>query len=449
MASIYNNRIYSKLAPTHQSVRYPLGYYIPGIPHLFNGSNLIKGTVLLATCLISVSVVLFMLVGHVWADLAIDSDSAQNIDLLRLRLRQAIPFKIIVSALSILGVFYTVRENLIDLSKNFKNLNLDKKANNLVPSISFSYCISVASLLVLIFYTSLIPKEVERPLEIKMEFVDNPDTPPVPPTKAKRLAKKNARNTGQHRKKQPVAPGKYVPNAPKTLVRNNKAIKKKTRKSVKSGVKHSAKPQKKTPYKKPTPKKTPVKKTTPKQVTPKPKPKSSSSVTKSLPQFKPKQVSSQSASNPSPKSNPSRSGQTAPRGVKLPVFSKASSQSGTPYQSSGNSNPNNNRGPGTLAARASVDYSGYIRDLQRRISNTWVPTHHASRDFVKVIFNVYKNGRLEPGSIRVLSATSPEAEKAAIKAVLDSAPSFRPLPPGAANKIAIEFKFSKMGVSSN
>jgi hypothetical protein len=66
---------------------------------------------------------------------------------------------------------------------------------------------------------------------------------------------------------------------------------------------------------------------------------------------------------------------------------------------------------------------------------------------VIVRFQLYKNGKLVPGSLRATYSNNPEVEKGAIKSVLDASRYFLPLPEGAAEKVDVEFKFTKTGVS--
>ncbi len=87
----------------------------------------------------------------------------------------------------------------------------------------------------------------------------------------------------------------------------------------------------------------------------------------------------------------------------------------------------------------SVDFGPYMADLQRRIKRVWFPPKADRSKRVKVVFKVYKDGRVS--HLKVLKSSGvAKADVAALKAVEKAAP-FWDLPEGAPSDVDIEFTF--------
>ena len=106
----------------------------------------------------------------------------------------------------------------------------------------------------------------------------------------------------------------------------------------------------------------------------------------------------------------------------------------------GNPDANNNPGKApSVAAESSPDFGPYMADLQRRIKRAWFPPKGNESKRVVVIFKVHRGGELS--NLRLDHASGVAvADQAALKAVENAAP-FRPLPPGSADDVDIQFTF--------
>ena len=72
-----------------------------------------------------------------------------------------------------------------------------------------------------------------------------------------------------------------------------------------------------------------------------------------------------------------------------------------------------------------------------------VGSAHEKNDKVIVLFKITREGKLMPGSLKVQSASTPQAQRNAIQAINLAAPYFRPLPNGAPNFVTIDFTFTE------
>ncbi len=107
-------------------------------------------------------------------------------------------------------------------------------------------------------------------------------------------------------------------------------------------------------------------------------------------------------------------------------------------------NPNvskkNNSAQEKKSSETSVDFAPFMKKLQRDIKLNWKPPKKNESNRVVLLFTVSKNGKVS--NIKVLKSSGyKDVDKAAIKAVKDTAP-FQPLPAEFEdNQVDIHFKF--------
>ncbi len=126
-------------------------------------------------------------------------------------------------------------------------------------------------------------------------------------------------------------------------------------------------------------------------------------------------------------------------GVQGKQTSNAGATMGT-ISSLGNPGPGNKNNPPGVDAIKDPDFGPYMKDLQRKIKQSWQPPRGNESKRVVVVFRVAHNGELE--QIKVTkSSGEPTADDAAIQAIQRIFP-FRPLPPEYTEEnIDIEFTF--------
>ncbi|MBS2002056.1 MAG: TonB C-terminal domain-containing protein [Cyanobacteria bacterium SZAS LIN-5] len=87
-----------------------------------------------------------------------------------------------------------------------------------------------------------------------------------------------------------------------------------------------------------------------------------------------------------------------------------------------------------------VDFGPYMANLQRNIKRSWFPPQRQESRRVVVRFNIDRGGELS--NLKVLKSCGVAvADQAAINAVENAAPNFKPLPAGAPPEVTIEFTF--------
>ena len=428
--------------------------FIPGLPHLKNKKQETKGIVLLCCFAFSLLTVFFVLIPGIstFFGQIIFSKSDGNYSALLKALDFPLSFRLLFSSCIISLVLYLIRENHIDLKKQFCNLEKDRQPTLFAGSISGAYLANISFLVIVFAYVllfSFIPPKKQKTLDIKIDVLQTANNPyqKRPPKKApadaKLVDRQNAINSGKFTKDKPPIPGN---SAPKTT---------KGRRSQKSRKSSSSKPsQNSSPYKRQSQNKQQNKqKAAPKRFFPKMRGSSSgkpSNKKTPLPKFTPK-------ASEKPILTSSNSSYSVPAqpigGFQSSSASSSSSYSAPVIPSSAgsyrtgdgfaNTNPNNNpNGPVTVAARKEVNYSAYMADIERRITQAWKMIDRVEDNKVIVLFRVAKNGSLITSSLRTISSTNSEAEASARQAIFDASPGFRPLPPGAPSSIPIEFTFT-------
>lgn len=438
--------------------------YIPGLPHLLQGQQVIKGLLLFIAFLFSlISIFFFINIGF-WVELwqLWCIESCQNLFKItdtvffNKLLNISLILRLSIITVNAVLIAYLFQINKEDLQFKFQSHELDKKPSIFSGSLSFAYVqTSVLTLFILIygiFYFT--PPLVEVPLELV--FTDNPNAQVAKPQKTNRLAKQNAENTGRNIKKKQLAPGRVRPNQAITPEKNkysNNKSQKQNRQTTPFQNKRNTKPRPKSQAK---PLKYP-KKPTPRP-TPKPKPKKPVSKKPSTTWVKPKPKyvqqtqkrpqQAQQASKPAQQSNPSPQGGRT--GTYSPIYNRRPTTNNQVrgVAGSGNSAPNSKQGPGTLKARKSVNYGPYNKFLEQLIHGKWrAARNDSSPDKVLVSFKINRDGSIKANSIKVKSSNSPQATTKALKAIQDSAPFIRPLPAGAPSYINIDFSFKETGLS--
>jgi len=96
--------------------------------------------------------------------------------------------------------------------------------------------------------------------------------------------------------------------------------------------------------------------------------------------------------------------------------------------------------------RKDIDYMSYMQDLQRCIQTRWRPSSPPSDlNRVTVSFQVLRDGSLVKDSVKITSSTATkDAEQAALNVINDgSSTCFRLLPEGAAERVTINFTFTR------
>lgn len=457
MNSKYSEGIYSRFSSAEEREFSPLMDWLPGVPHILKWKQVFRGVGLFCATIFGFVSAVFILCLPLlnWSDFKV-----------------SLWFRLAYLFGTLLLYLYLVSENRKDIDKKFRRFELDNKARVFAPSMGFSYlfCSSCCFVLLIFSLIHFIPIYKETPFELKLDFVDNPhvEKEPEAPKDAKRLAKQNAVDSGKSVKNKEHAPGKYIENTP---IGAKKGSGQRSQASSVSSPNPAnlSKPSKSSQASKESqqakPSKTQNKQDLLPMPFPRPKLSDSSSSGEVLPKFKPKTTTdyTNQQSNSSNASSSNNSSSNSPKqiayagsnggvpGVKGPVLSSVNSTGGgggTPQ--SGNAFPNNNpNGPGTLAAkRTDIDYGPYMRSLQRAIEEVWKPAGTDGSDLVIVNFNLKKNGQLVMDSLEAIKSTSKDAEKAALKAIIDASPRFRPLPDGAPDIIKVEFKFAKTGLTS-
>jgi TonB family protein len=135
----------------------------------------------------------------------------------------------------------------------------------------------------------------------------------------------------------------------------------------------------------------------------------------------------------------SRGGSSGPAMMVAPSIPRAAGGGGGDGVR-GNPDANNNPGKApAVSAQADVDFGPYMNDLQRRIKRAWFPPKGQESRRVVVIFKVHRGGELSNLRLDHASGVA-SADQAALKAVENAAP-FRPLPPGSADDVDIQFTF--------
>jgi|GEM_PF-4977174 len=439
--------------------------YIPGIPHLTYSRQHAKGCLMLLAFVVASSIVLLLAL----LDLLPDSILVNLILFFGSGLSLA--FRLCYGLLAIGLIVYLFQENKKDLESSFSHCEIDKRSRLFAPSISSSFLLGIILIASLaLFYIILSLQPVEKEVPVVIEFVQNPSTEQVKPPQASKIADQNANDSGRHIPQQQVAPGRSTSsNQPITPNLGSGKPQKQNN------------PQKAQPIQKPTPSLSKPKPRTNQppskqaQNNPKPKPialrppsrppqvKIANNAPPILPNFKPKanstEGSSKQANNSTTSNNSSRkikairkssgssSNNSSTRRVPVrPILGSSQSEgfSSGGQAGNGNTNPNSN-GQGSIAARKDIDWGPYIKDIQRRIRGAWKPPSNISERNNKVIlkFSVRKDGRLVPGSIKIISSPNITEERAGIEAVLKAAPSFRPLPDQSMKQVTIDFTFTR------
>ncbi len=417
---------------------FDFSFWVPGLPHILNDQQIEKGFVLLISAFSIIISLLFLIFSNIVCPKACQISLANILNISPLALKSlfeaSIGFKIACASLLIILFSYLLNYSNQDFEKRFKLFELDKKPNVLAPSISTAYIIFLSIFSCFFTYGIFHFVPLKKEIPIDLIYYDNPivKKEEKQPPKTKNLGPQNVKDSGQKIKNEKLQPGKYRKNRP---VNNIKEEKVKT-------------PQKQSKSIKIEP--------------PKPKSQTKPSETRdnTLKKFKPKlseegenSADKSSNSNPTPKQiSQQSSNSNSSNNIRTPVLSNKSSSASSSDQSAGSGNvPSNNpNGDGTIATRKSpVDYGPYKRDIQARIQRAWKPSSDSKDDFVKVEFQLYKNGQIVANSLKIIQATNKEASNVALKAIMDAAPSFRPLPEGSADKIIVRFEFTKTGISSS
>ncbi len=417
---------------------------LPGLAHIALSPQKTKGAVMLAGALLCIQVLVALLILPAFGEGILKSLPTG------LEFLNSTPFsfalRVGLSACFGLLLFYLYAESAKDLASHFNEGYLDRKTTLFAPALSGASLFHCALFLALLFLGvfRLAPIEIENVLEMEpVDVIMNPPNTKVqnPPENTKRISDQNAQNSGKAAKELPL----NTQNASKNG--NNQA----ERKTIysKPAQESQANSQNNSPYQQKPSKQS--------QAAP-PQPKALARKQPMLPLFKPQNddersvldngqvgasASAQSAKSISSLSGGGGGGASSRKGV-APVLGgrEGSNTTGRGTANSElNSNPN---GPVTVAARKSVDYGPFMRDLQRRIQGAWKPG--TKNGEVSIRFKLNKNGSLIPGSVAIIRGGEPEAEAAARKAIMDAAPGFRPLPEGSADLVAIEFTFTLAGV---
>lgn len=469
MQTPYSSGIYNRLG-SEQKDAYGFWALVPGAPHLMTQKQVLKGWALLLGGIFAALSLFTLFLPKLSEGMAGflgflgNKNSAEIAQLFDFTLS----FRLVYGFLLCILLGYLISENKKDISKNFRNLEADRKPAVFAASMSSSYLFSACAFLALLVYgfAHFVPIQKEQTIQLEMlsPFVDNPPQkkePKKPPKDAKHSALQNAVNSGRHNKKLPLSPGNQQPKPQTGRTTPNKANKSVVQKFFQPKQAPVAQPKqapsKSAPEAPPQPK-APA-------APPQPKASSSSNSNKPiLPSFKPLKgddrpllSSNETDNTPAPikpigggassasQSSASSSNSASGGGSRGPVLP---SRSGGFSQGAGlgNAGPNNNpNGPVTVAARKDVDYGAFMQDLQRRIQSAWKPASADKADQVQLSFTLRKDGSLVPGSISTIKASNPEAEAAARQAIIAASPGFRPLPEGSAEQVRIDFTFTRTG----
>jgi len=96
--------------------------------------------------------------------------------------------------------------------------------------------------------------------------------------------------------------------------------------------------------------------------------------------------------------------------------------------------------PVKQAPAVDVDFGPYMANLQRNIKRMWFPPQRQESRRVVVMFKVDRGGHLSDLKVSKSCGVA-VADEAAINAVENAAPNFKPLPAGAPPEVTIEFTF--------
>ncbi len=269
----------------------------------------------------------------------------------------------------------------------------------------------------------------------------------APPKDTKRKAAKQSIDSGKHDPKRKIAPVVTPPGRPGRGATQAKAAPKPVPKKAPAPAPQAVPKEPTKPVFKPISKAVPTPKPTQASRPPEPNTKPqryipAPSIYKSSP-------GSESKSAPAPKADigssqsdsDSRNSSLVARLASIPRSpSSGNPGQGGAYGAVGNPGPNNfpDQAP-SVAARADANYGPYMSSLQRKIKLAWNPPKGTESNRIVVVFTVARNGNLVDVQLRVASGVQ-SADNAAISAVRRAAP-FKPLPPGAAPEIDIEFTF--------
>ena len=93
-------------------------------------------------------------------------------------------------------------------------------------------------------------------------------------------------------------------------------------------------------------------------------------------------------------------------------------------------------------ARPKIDYHKYVVTVQSEIKNHWHPpdTHNDNR--VQIHFKIQKNGEVTDVGLSRMSHI-PDADAAALKALLEAMPAMPPLPDGSDAPVDMDFSFEQ------
>jgi TonB family protein len=93
-------------------------------------------------------------------------------------------------------------------------------------------------------------------------------------------------------------------------------------------------------------------------------------------------------------------------------------------------------------ARPKVDYQPYISTVQKEIKEHWHPPNIHNSNRVEIHFKVQQNGEVTDVGLSKMSHI-PDADAAALKAVLEAMPALPPLPAGADAPADVDFTFEQ------
>lgn len=324
-------------------------------------------------------------------------------------------FNIYLSYLS----FQYIKDNYIN------SLELDRKVYIFDQTLSGVFLFQIISLLVCLIYGVLYLQPIEREVPLEMVFNQNIEEK-VAQERTKKIANKANIDEGQKVTDKDTA-GKVTP----TEKINDRRLKSNMSAAPSMKTAPQSNPNKPQPEKKPE--KQQNKNNKEKIVTAKDgeQPKPEKQVNKAI---------NNSSNSPSQKA---RYSTPYPKAQPSPIINNKASQAIQPSPTATSSNKinNNSQNASVQANRAVVDYTEYQNYIQNLIHRNWKPADPNTSELVVVYFYIRKNGQLVPNSIKIKSASSNNAERNAIDAILRSAPSFRPLPAGSAEAIQIDFTF--------
>jgi TonB family protein len=86
-----------------------------------------------------------------------------------------------------------------------------------------------------------------------------------------------------------------------------------------------------------------------------------------------------------------------------------------------------------------IDFEGYMSDLQRRIKRSWFPPKNARSLRGEVLFKVHSDGSMS--NLRMLKSTNLAIADQAMMSAVENAAPFHALPAGAPADVDIQFSF--------